>query len=55
MNNIIFAPTPSRLIRTWRSTGEPGTPLVCKWVQVEPTTLRSGSTTDVIGGLLRCA
>ena len=56
MNNTIFAARkPSPLVRMWRSTGEPGTPLVSNWVQVEAGQLRSDSVTDEIGGLLLCA
>lgn len=56
MNNTIFpARKPSPLARTWRSTGEPRTPLVCNWVRAETLKLRSDSMTDETGGLRRCA
>ena len=36
MNNIILAARkPSPLVRIWRSSGTPGTPLICSWVQAE--------------------
>ena len=56
MNNRIFAVSaPNSLIRKWRSTGQPGTPLVCTWVKVELTKPHSDSATKETGGLLQCA
>jgi hypothetical protein len=55
MNNTIFAARKaSPLVRLWRSTSEPGTPLVCNWVRAETVKLRSDSMTDETGGLRRC-
>jgi hypothetical protein len=56
VNNTIFAARKANpLVRTWRSTGEPGTPLVCNWVQAETVKLRSNSAIEETGGLRRCA
>jgi len=56
MNNTIFAARkPSPLVRMWRSSGEPGSPLVCIWVMAEAGKQLSDSVTDETGGLLLCA
>jgi hypothetical protein len=59
MNNIIFAARkPSPLVRVWHSTGVPGTPLVCRWMQDETAKFGSSlsdSPIDETGGLRRCA
>jgi hypothetical protein len=52
-NKILAAPQPNSLVRVWRSTGDPGTPLVCIWVQAECTRLRpilADSSSDETGG-----
>jgi hypothetical protein len=59
MNDNIFAATKKNsLVRVWRSTGQPGTPLVCTWVhdesaQVLPSSEQS--STHARGGLRLCA
>ena len=59
MSNTIFAARkPSPLVRVWRSTGVPGTPLVCRWMQDEPAKFNcsvSDSPLDETGGRRRCA
>jgi hypothetical protein len=54
-NSIFAARTPSPLVRIWRSTGDPGSPIVCRWLQDESVKLRSGSVTDETGGSRPCA
>ena len=54
MNNRIFAaPKLTTLVRVWRSTGEPGMPLISAWVQAKTTKLRTdaGLSSDETGGL----
>jgi hypothetical protein len=56
MNNTVFAARKANpLVRMWRSTGEPETPLVCNWVQAETVKLPSNSSIDEMGGLRQCA
>jgi hypothetical protein len=59
MNNKIFAaPKVNSLVRVWRSTGEPRTPLVCAWTQAETVQMLPNSvesSTDARGGLRLCA
>jgi hypothetical protein len=40
-NKILAARRPSPLVRVWRSTGDPGMPLVGIWVQADTAKLRS--------------
>ena len=54
-NTICAVSTSSLLIRQWRSTSGPGTPLVCSWVKVELIKLRTDGWIKEIGGLLQCA
>ena len=63
MNNIqndkiLAVRRPSPLVRVWRSTGDPGMPLVGIWVQADTAKLRSSPSDpsrDEMGGLLLCA
>ncbi len=55
---ILAAPRPSPLVRVWRSTGEPGMPLVCIWMQADTAKLcpiSADSSSDETGGLRLCA
>jgi hypothetical protein len=57
-NKILAARGPSPLVRVWRSTGDPGMPLVGIWVQADMAKLRSSPvdpSSDEIGGLRLCA
>jgi hypothetical protein len=57
-NNIHAVRRPSPLVRVWRSTGDPGMPLVGIWVQADTATFRSSPTdpsSEEIGGLCLCA
>jgi hypothetical protein len=57
-NKILAVRSPSSLVRVWRSTGDPGMPLVGIWVQAETAKLRSSPadpSSDEIGGLRLCA
>jgi hypothetical protein len=57
-NKILAARRTSSLVRVWRSTGDPGTPLVCTWVRADSEKQRANSpdpTCDKTGGLPLCA
>jgi hypothetical protein len=57
-NNIVAVHRTSLLIRLWRSTGGPGTPLVCRWVETETPMLHPAAVTfssSETGGLRLCA
>jgi len=57
-NNKILVCGPSPLVRVWRSTGDPGMPLVGISVQAETAKLRpsaADSQRDETGGLRLCA
>jgi hypothetical protein len=57
-NKILAVRRPSPLVRVWRSTGDPGMPLVGIWVQDDTAKLRSNpvdSSSEEIGGLRLCA
>jgi hypothetical protein len=57
-NTILAARRPSPLVRVWRSTGDPGMPLVGIWVQADTAKLRPSPADqlgDEIGGLGLCA
>ena len=57
-NKILAVRRPSPLVRLWRSTGDPGMPLVGIWLQVETAKLHPSSvdpSRDNIGGLRLCA
>lgn len=57
-NKILTARRPSPLVRVWRSTGDPGMPLVGIWVQADTAKLRSSPvdpSSDEIEGLRLCA
>jgi hypothetical protein len=48
----------SPLVRVWRSTGDPGMPLVGIWVQADTAKLRpspADPSSDEVGGLRLCA
>jgi len=55
MNNKIFtAPNIDSLVRVWRSTGQPRTPLVCAWTQANTVQMlpnSAESSMDTRGGL----
>ncbi|WP_433965946.1 hypothetical protein [Tunturiibacter gelidiferens] len=51
-NKILAVRRPSPLVRVWRSTGDPGMPLVGIWVQADTARLRSSpvdASSDEIG------
>jgi hypothetical protein len=57
-NKILAVRRPSPLVCVWRSTGDPGMPLVGIWVQADTAKLRpspADPSSDEIGGLRRCA
>jgi hypothetical protein len=57
-NKNLTARRPSPLVRVWRSTGDPGMPLVGIWVQAEtakPRPNAADSSSDETGGLCLCA
>ena len=57
-NKILAVRRPSPLVRVWRSTGDPGMPLVGIWVQADTAKLRSSPadpSSDEMGGLRLCA
>jgi hypothetical protein len=57
-NRILAARRPSPLLRVWRSTGDPGTPLVGIWVPADTANLSvspADRLSDEIGGLRLCA
>jgi hypothetical protein len=57
-NKILAVRRPSPLVRVWRSTGDPGMPLVGTWVQADTAKLRSSRadpSSDEMGGLRLCA
>ena len=55
-NTILAARKPSPLVRVWRSTGTPGTPLICCWVQdeAEKVHLNLAKSPSGRGGLFLC-
>ena len=59
MNNNIFSATKrNSLVSVWRSTDQPGTLLVCTWVQAETAQVLPSSvesSTHARGGLRLCA
>ena len=57
-NKILAVRGPSLLVRVWRSTGDPGMPLVGIWVQADTAKLRpspADRSSDEIGRLRLCA
>jgi hypothetical protein len=57
-NRILAALRPTPLVRVWRSTGEPGMPLISTWVQAKTAKLRTNDaalSSDEKGGLCLCA
>jgi hypothetical protein len=57
-NKTLAVRRPSPLVRVWRSTGDPGLPLVGIWVQAGTAKLRSSPadpSSDEIGGVRLCA
>jgi hypothetical protein len=57
-NNISAARKTSSLVRLWLTTGMPGTPLICVWVQTETNKLQpnpADAASDETGGMGRCA
>jgi hypothetical protein len=57
-NKILAVRRPNSLVRVWRSTGDPGMPLVGIWVQADTEKLRSSPadpSSEEIGGLRLCA
>jgi hypothetical protein len=57
-NKILAVCGPRPLVRVWRSTGDPRTPLAGIWVQAETAKQRSspaGPSSDEVGGLRLCA
>jgi hypothetical protein len=59
MNNEFFAaPMMNSLVCVWRSTGKPGTPLVCAWIQAGTAQIHAvvvESPSPENGGLRLCA
>ena len=57
-NKMLAVCWPSPLVRVWRSTGDPGVPLVGIWVQADTAKLRpspADPSSDEVGGLCLCA
>ncbi|NYF90735.1 hypothetical protein HDF08_002837 [Edaphobacter lichenicola] len=57
-NNNIAVRRPGPLVRVWRSTGDPGMPLIGIWMQADTAKLRSSPadpSSDEMGGLRLCA
>ena len=57
-NKILAVRRPNPLVRVWRSTGDPGMPLVGIWVQADNAKLCSSPadpSSDEMGGLRLCA
>jgi hypothetical protein len=57
-NKTLAVRRPSPFVRVWRSTGDPGMPLVGIWVQAGTAKLRSSPadpSSDEIGGVRLCA
>ena len=57
-NKILAVRRRSTLVRVWRSTGDPGMPLVGIWLQADTANLRSSPadpSSDEMGGLRLCA